>query len=172
MLRLKIIKDRENRITLRISLWERIGFLFLAALFGYMFISMGGFNLPAFIVFLLCLGAAVYTEYWVFDREREKVTYRIGVFPFLKKREYPFKDLEAFHLRFSHRMPGGESGETVLAKTNLHLPSFFQKGYVALYLIAGGKKVLIQNLHYSKTKEMEELGSGLSDLCGCPLTHE
>lgn len=93
--------DKKNRGFLTISYFFRALFIsmflvFLATIFFDF--SAGNIPLVAIILAFFCIIGFLYRECWVFDPNRQILTYSVGIFPFVKNTTVPFSNIKSIQI--------------------------------------------------------------------------
>ncbi len=108
--RLKAREHSEDRLRLGFGVGWRVFFVLVALGFGVTALQPDGLNLFRALIALIALGAAVYVEEWVFDRDADRVVSRAGVIALTSKRELPMSDLSAVVCRTTYPPGLGPTG--------------------------------------------------------------
>jgi len=96
--KLKLNKKSENQLILTIPLLSRVIFFLLASIFCAILIFDREITvIPAILVAILFLSGC-YKESWIFDKNKNLVTYGFGLLFFYKKTKIPFDLIEIFKI--------------------------------------------------------------------------
>ncbi len=120
--------------------------------------------LPMVFVVIMLL-AAGYREQWVFDRERQLVSYRIGLVFLSRRREFSFNEIEAFEL--NHFKKGQKEVTSKIKSRANRLYTTY-----AVTLLSGEIHDIEIIRHKKSAGRTEQAAVTIASYCGKPLSQD
>ncbi len=163
----------DTHVELRFSLFWRIFFLAVTALFLGVAFQGGEVIWPAVVIALITLVSALYQESWVFSLDQGQIISSIGVFPFLKRSSWDISMVEAIGITAAQHQVNSELSRQSWHAGQERMGNFFSKKTARLELrLSDGRRVLIYTEQSRKVDRIHTIAASLVTFLQLPLFEE